>query len=57
MRRVCEPMRVVVTGSHGHEYRFTNLNPSKTRTRDTGSTGLQVLLFATECTIIQIILF
>jgi len=40
MSRVYEPVRVEVTGSHGYGYGLAIHNPRKTRTRDTGLTGL-----------------
>ena len=40
MSRVYKPVRVEVTGSHGYGYGLAIPDPPKTRTRDTGLTGI-----------------
>ena len=40
MSRVYKPIRVEVTGGYGYGYGFAFSYPRKTRTRDTGVTGV-----------------
>jgi hypothetical protein len=40
MARVYKPVRVEVAGSHGYWYGLAIPDPPKTRTRDTGLTGI-----------------
>src|SRR5882757_829623 len=44
MSRVDKPIRVEVTGGYGHGHGLVFSNPRKTRTRDTGVTGCDVLI-------------